>query len=96
MKLMRMSSEGKGTRRKALAFAIAAALSSGTAGAGEKLDMSFIQGGTGVNPVVWAALNDSYGSCGTGSHAGRSGHRGSRISERCHVPPKTHTCDGQL
>ncbi|HGG4071860.1 TPA: F4 (K88) fimbrial usher FaeD [Salmonella enterica subsp. enterica serovar Poona] len=57
---MRMSSEGKGTRRKALAFAIAAALSSGTAGAGEKLDMSFIQGGTGVNPGVWAALNDSY------------------------------------
>ncbi|HAK5803063.1 TPA: F4 (K88) fimbrial usher FaeD [Salmonella enterica] len=60
MKLMRMSSEGKGTRRKALAFAIAAALSSGTAGAGEKLDMSFIQGGAGVNPEVWAALNGSY------------------------------------
>ncbi|HFV9619805.1 TPA: F4 (K88) fimbrial usher FaeD [Salmonella enterica subsp. enterica serovar Muenchen] len=60
MKLMRMSSEGKGTRRKALAFAIAAALSSGTAGAGEKLDMSFIQGGAGINPEVWAALNGSY------------------------------------
>lgn len=60
MKLMRMSSEGRGTRRKALAFAIAAALSSGTAGAGEKLDMSFIQGGAGVNPEVWTALNGSY------------------------------------
>ncbi|EHE5996047.1 F4 (K88) fimbrial usher FaeD [Salmonella enterica] len=57
---MRMSLEGGGTRRKALAFAIAAALSSGTAGAGEKLDMSFIQGGAGVNPEVWAALNGSY------------------------------------
>ncbi|HGB9100808.1 TPA: F4 (K88) fimbrial usher FaeD [Salmonella enterica subsp. enterica serovar Saintpaul] len=60
MKLMRMSLEGGGTRRKGLAFAIAAALSSGTAGAGEKLDMSFIQGGAGVNPEVWAALNGSY------------------------------------
>ncbi|HBD3769765.1 TPA: F4 (K88) fimbrial usher FaeD, partial [Escherichia coli] len=28
--------------------------------AGEKLDMSFIQGGAGVNPEVWAALNGNY------------------------------------
>ncbi|EEE8967942.1 hypothetical protein DC244_24350 [Salmonella enterica subsp. enterica serovar Typhimurium] len=28
--------------------------------AGEKLDMSFIQGGDGVNPEVWVALNGSY------------------------------------
>ncbi|MED0139258.1 F4 (K88) fimbrial usher FaeD, partial [Escherichia coli] len=27
---------------------------------GEKLDMSFIQGGAGVNPEVWAALNGNY------------------------------------
>ncbi|HIE7866290.1 TPA: F4 (K88) fimbrial usher FaeD, partial [Salmonella enterica] len=28
--------------------------------AGEKLDMSFIQGGAGINPEVWAALNGNY------------------------------------
>ncbi|EDQ1421325.1 F4 (K88) fimbrial usher FaeD [Salmonella enterica] len=43
-----------------LALAIAVALGSGTASAGEKLDMSFIQGGAGINPEVWAALNGDY------------------------------------
>ncbi|EIF4027187.1 F4 (K88) fimbrial usher FaeD, partial [Salmonella enterica subsp. enterica serovar Reading] len=47
-------------RHAVLAFAIAAALGSGTANAGEKLDMSFIQGGAGINPEVWAALNGDY------------------------------------
>ncbi|HFP6864324.1 TPA: FimD/PapC N-terminal domain-containing protein, partial [Escherichia coli] len=36
------------------------AFASATGVAGEKLDMSFIQGGAGVNPEVWAALNGSY------------------------------------
>ncbi|ECT6635801.1 outer membrane usher protein PefC, partial [Salmonella enterica subsp. enterica serovar Rissen] len=60
MRLMRMSPEDRGARRTALAFAIAVALGSGTASAGEKLDMSFIQGGAGINPEVWAALNGDY------------------------------------
>lgn len=47
-------------RRAALALAVSAAFVSATGIAGEKLDMSFIQGGAGVNPEVWAALNGSY------------------------------------
>lgn len=47
-------------RRAALALAVSAAFTSATGVAGEKLDMSFIQGGAGVNPEVWAALNGSY------------------------------------
>lgn len=47
-------------RRAALALAVSAAFASATGIAGEKLDMSFIQGGAGVNPEVWAALNGSY------------------------------------
>ncbi|WP_308732752.1 FimD/PapC N-terminal domain-containing protein, partial [Escherichia coli] len=47
-------------RRAALALAISAAFTCTAAVAGEKLDMSFIQGGAGVNPDVWAALNGSY------------------------------------
>ncbi|HBA7586282.1 TPA: F4 (K88) fimbrial usher FaeD, partial [Escherichia coli] len=47
-------------RRAALALAVSAAFASVTGVAGEKLDMSFIQGGSGVNPDVWAALNGSY------------------------------------
>ncbi|MBB7397461.1 F4 (K88) fimbrial usher FaeD, partial [Escherichia coli] len=47
-------------RRAALALAVSAAFASATGVAGEKLDMSFIQGGAGVNPEVWAALNGSY------------------------------------
>lgn len=47
-------------RRAALALAVSAAFASATGIAGEKLDMSFIQGGGGVNPEVWAALNGSY------------------------------------
>lgn len=42
------------------ALAISAAFASATGVAGEKLDMSFIQGGGGVNPEVWAALNGNY------------------------------------
>ncbi|MEB7742419.1 F4 (K88) fimbrial usher FaeD [Escherichia coli] len=47
-------------RLAALALAVSAAFVSVTGVAGEKLDMSFIQGGAGVNPEVWAALNGSY------------------------------------
>ncbi|WP_434062643.1 F4 (K88) fimbrial usher FaeD [Escherichia coli] len=47
-------------RRAALALAVSAAFASATGIAGEKLDMTFIQGGAGVNPEVWAALNGSY------------------------------------
>lgn len=47
-------------RRAALALAVSDAFASATGIAGEKLDMSFIQGGAGVNPEVWAALNGSY------------------------------------
>ncbi len=47
-------------RRAALALAISTVFASATGVAGEKLDMSFIQGGAGVNPDVWAALNGSY------------------------------------
>lgn len=47
-------------RRGALALAMAAAFASATTAAGEKLDMSFIQGGAGINPEVWAALNGNY------------------------------------
>ena len=47
-------------RRTALALAISAVFASVATVAGEKLDMSFIQGGAGVNPEVWAALNGNY------------------------------------
>ncbi|EEN7701178.1 F4 (K88) fimbrial usher FaeD [Salmonella enterica subsp. enterica serovar Muenchen] len=47
-------------RRAALALAVSASFASATAVAEEKLDISFIQGGAGVNPEVWAALNASY------------------------------------
>ncbi|MEB7107683.1 F4 (K88) fimbrial usher FaeD [Escherichia coli] len=47
-------------RRAALALAISAVFASVATVASEKLDMSFIQGGGGVNPEVWAALNGSY------------------------------------
>ena len=47
-------------RRGGLALAVSAAFASATGVAGEKLDMSFIQGGAGVNPEVWTALNGSY------------------------------------
>ncbi|EKH3109211.1 F4 (K88) fimbrial usher FaeD [Salmonella enterica] len=46
--------------RVAKAFAVSVAFASATGVAGEKLDMSFIQGGGGVNPEAWAALNGSY------------------------------------
>ena len=48
------------SRRVVLALAVSATFASTTSAAGEKLDMSFIQGGAGVNPDVWAALNGSY------------------------------------
>lgn len=41
-------------RRTLLVMAVMAALESGASYAGEKLDMSFIQGGAGTNPDVWA------------------------------------------
>ncbi|HEA0343587.1 TPA: fimbria/pilus outer membrane usher protein [Salmonella enterica] len=46
--------------RTVLALAIAVALGGGTASAGEKLDMSFIQGGGDMDPEIWAVLNGSY------------------------------------
>lgn len=61
MALIRMSSAGRFAQRPPLSLAIAVALCSGTVSAGEeRLDMSFIQGGAGVNPAVWAALNGNY------------------------------------
>ncbi|UMS19632.1 outer membrane usher protein PefC [Escherichia coli] len=47
-------------RRAALALAVSAVFASIVTVAGEKLDMSFIQGGASVNPEVWAALNGNY------------------------------------
>lgn len=41
-------------------LALMVALSSGSVLAGEKLDMSFIQGGSRVDPAAWAALNSTY------------------------------------
>ena len=46
--------------RAVFVLAVSAAFASATGIAGEKLDMSFIQGGAGVNPDVWTALNGSY------------------------------------
>ncbi|EDZ2279465.1 fimbria/pilus outer membrane usher protein, partial [Salmonella enterica] len=40
--------------------ALMVALASGSVQAGEKLDMSFIQGGSRMDPAVWAALNSTY------------------------------------
>lgn len=47
-------------RRALLSLAVAAAFGSTSVAAGEKLDMSFIQGGAGVNPEIWATLNGNY------------------------------------
>ncbi|EGF7348272.1 F4 (K88) fimbrial usher FaeD [Escherichia coli] len=47
-------------RRATLALAVSTAFASATGVAGEKLDMSFIHGGTRINPEFWAALNSSY------------------------------------
>ncbi|HAW8969974.1 TPA: F4 (K88) fimbrial usher FaeD [Escherichia coli] len=47
-------------RLTTLSLVMSAVLGSASIIAGEKLDMSFIQGGGGVNPEVWAALNGSY------------------------------------
>lgn len=41
-------------------LALMVALSSGSVRAGEKLDMSFIQGGSRMDPAAWAALNSTY------------------------------------
>ncbi|EEO6002349.1 PefC/AfrB family outer membrane usher protein [Salmonella enterica] len=40
--------------------ALMVALASGSVQAGEKLDMSFIQGGSRMDPAAWAALNSTY------------------------------------
>ncbi|EJE7990483.1 F4 (K88) fimbrial usher FaeD [Escherichia coli] len=47
-------------RRAVLALAVSAVLASAAGVASEKLDMSFIQGGAGVSPEAWAALNGNY------------------------------------
>lgn len=47
-------------RRAALALAVSVAFAGGAGFAAEKLDMSFIQGGAGINPETWAALNGNY------------------------------------
>ncbi|WP_247996315.1 hypothetical protein, partial [Escherichia coli] len=44
-------------RLATLSLVMSAVLDSTSVIAGEKLDMSFIQGGAEVNPEVWAALN---------------------------------------
>ena len=47
-------------RRAALALAVSVAFAGLPGFAAEKLDMSFIQGGAGINPEAWAALNGNY------------------------------------
>jgi len=47
-------------RRAGLALAVTMALGSKTAWPDEKLDMSFIQGGSSLNPDAWAGLNGDY------------------------------------
>lgn len=47
-------------RRAGLALAITMALGAKAAWSDEKLDMSFIQGGSSLNPEAWAALNGNY------------------------------------
>ncbi|MEC9904081.1 FimD/PapC N-terminal domain-containing protein, partial [Escherichia marmotae] len=47
-------------RRAALALAVSTAFASASGIAGEKLDMSFIQGGGRISPDVWESLNGSY------------------------------------
>ncbi|MCZ6333851.1 hypothetical protein O5173_26390, partial [Escherichia coli] len=47
-------------RLATLSLVMSAVLGSASVIAGEKLDMSLIQGGAGVNPDVWAALNGNY------------------------------------
>lgn len=46
--------------RTILALTISLSLSVGNTIATDKLDMSFIQGGTDINPEVWATLNNYY------------------------------------
>ena len=41
-------------------LALMVAFSSGSVQAGEKLDISFIQGGSRMDPAAWAALNSTY------------------------------------
>lgn len=41
-------------------LSLAVAMGTGAAHAGDKLDMSFIQGGAGMNAEMWAALNGNY------------------------------------
>ncbi|EMV3897233.1 F4 (K88) fimbrial usher FaeD [Escherichia coli] len=47
-------------RRAALALAVSVAFAGLPGFAAEKLDMSFIQGGAGINPEAWAALTGNY------------------------------------
>ncbi|EPW1063039.1 F4 (K88) fimbrial usher FaeD [Escherichia coli] len=47
-------------RRAALALAFSVAFAGLPGFAAEKLDMSFIQGGAGINPEAWAALTGNY------------------------------------
>lgn len=44
----------------AFTLAMATLINSASVVAGEKLDMSFIQGGGKINPEIWAALNSDY------------------------------------
>ncbi|MCK8417830.1 FimD/PapC N-terminal domain-containing protein, partial [Erwinia amylovora] len=43
-----------------MTLAIATAMGFGAARAGDKLDMSFIHGGAGIDRESWAALNGTY------------------------------------
>ncbi|EBU7005285.1 TPA: PefC/AfrB family outer membrane usher protein [Salmonella enterica subsp. enterica serovar Kintambo] len=50
----------RGRRFRLSLPALMVAIASGSVQAGEKLDMSFIQGGSRMDPAVWAALNSTY------------------------------------
>lgn len=50
----------RGRRFRLSLPALMVALASGSVQAGEKLDMSFIQGGSRMDPAAWAALNSTY------------------------------------
>ncbi len=66
-------------------MAVMAALESGASYAGEKLDMSFIQGGAGTNPDVWAALNSNYAP---GRYLVELSLNGKSWASRIHVTPE--------
>ncbi|EGO3302132.1 PefC/AfrB family outer membrane usher protein [Salmonella enterica] len=57
---MKNSMSRAGCRRSVLAVLVAFGLGGGEVRADDELDMSFIQGGGGMDRAAWAALNSSY------------------------------------